>query len=61
MTLGQTTGAAFLFINLMSRNSDFLVCRLGFEFGWNWSTRRPGKEIVGFNSRWNESFWLLHL
>jgi hypothetical protein len=48
MILGQTTGAAFLSVNLMSHNGDFLVCRLGFEFGLNWSTGRPSEEIVGF-------------
>ena len=48
MRFGKTTGAAFLFVDLMRQNGDFLVRRLGFGFRY---IRRTGRHIevtVGF-------------
>lgn len=53
MRFGKTTGAAFLFIDLMRQNGDFLVRRFAVEIRFPKCTGRDIKIIVVVGIHWN--------
>ena len=53
MRFGKTTGAAFLFIDLMRQNGDFLVRRFAVEIRFPKCTGCDIKVIVVVGIHWN--------
>ena len=61
MILGETTGAASLFVDLMRHDGDFLVRRFALGVQWSERTGRDIEVIVIVGIHQNESCLSIHL